>query len=75
MNKFIDSAIPREFALARVRRSFGVHPAVAIVGPRQCGKTTLARLFAQHEARIVFFDLERFADRRLLKNAESVLLD
>ena len=38
----------------RLRR----YPAVAIVGPRQCGKTTLARaLDGEH------FDLEQDADR------------
>ncbi|HBC71276.1 MAG TPA: hypothetical protein DCZ38_00635, partial [Coxiellaceae bacterium] len=26
--------------------AFAVHPIVAILGPRQCGKTTLARQYA-----------------------------
>ncbi len=71
----IKEAVPRKFLLSRIRHSFGVHPAVAIVGARQCGKTTLSKLFAHDEPHISFYDLERFADRRLLENAESVLLD
>jgi len=34
-------------------------PAVVLVGPRQCGKTTLARALPG----IAYFDLERDADR------------
>lgn len=35
------------------------HPVVAILGPRQVGKTTLARaISAQHEGPVEFFDLE-----------------
>jgi len=31
----------------RISELFEVHPVVAILGPRQCGKTTLARAYAQ----------------------------
>ena len=70
-----NSTLPREQAIARVSRSFQVHPAVAVVGPRQCGKTTLAKLFVHNETQVSFFDLERYTDRRLMDNAESILLD
>lgn len=33
-------------------------PVTALLGPRQCGKTTLARAFAQTHAPTAFFDLE-----------------
>lgn len=47
-------------------------PAVALLGPRQCGKTTLARMVAADTA-ATFFDLEREADRRRLANPEFTL--
>ncbi len=43
----------------RVSRRLERSPAVVLVGPRQCGKTTLARSLPG----IVYFDLERDADR------------
>lgn len=51
-----------------VRRS----AVTALLGPRQCGKTTLARSFAQGRP-ATFFDLELVADRRRLQNPELVL--
>jgi len=44
----------------------------ALLGPRQCGKTTLARRFAQGQD-AVFFDLESQPDRQRLQNPELVL--
>lgn len=41
-----------------IARRLGDYPAVALVGPRQCGKTTLARSFDG-----AYFDLEQEADR------------
>jgi hypothetical protein len=43
-------------------------PAVALLGPRQCGKTTLARALAQDRDRrgVRFFDLEHPADEAAL---------
>jgi predicted AAA+ superfamily ATPase len=47
-------------------------PITALLGPRQCGKTTLARLFgATREA--VYFDLESQPDLRRLQNPELML--
>jgi len=37
--------IQRNGYLERVRRALSRNPIVAIVGPRQCGKTTLAQQF------------------------------
>jgi hypothetical protein len=42
---------------AHLRRTLQQYPAVALVGPRQCGKTTLAKSFGGHH-----FDLEDEAD-------------
>lgn len=44
--------------LALLRRRLSAYPAVALVGPRQCGKTTLARSLGGR-----YFDLEDEADR------------
>jgi uncharacterized protein len=64
----ISRAKHRRSLLAALKRS----PVVALMGPRQCGKTTLARTFdvpASH-----YFDLERSADRAALAaGAESTL--
>lgn len=65
--------IDRKAALERVRQSFRVHPAVAIEGPRQCGKTTLAHAFVSKEKVYTFFDLEKPVDRRKLESPEQAL--
>ena len=52
-----------------VRRS----PVTALIGPRQCGKTTLARMFEASQRASVHFDLESQADRRRLQNPEMML--
>jgi predicted AAA+ superfamily ATPase len=38
--------VPRPRLLKRIEDGFGFNPAVLIQGPRQCGKTHLARQFA-----------------------------
>lgn len=54
----------------RIIESLAQFPAVAILGPRQVGKSTLARSVAQGA---VFLDLERPADTAKLQDAESYL--
>ena len=58
----------KELALLNLR--FKEAPVVALLGPRQCGKTTLARQFArEHRAQeIHFFDLENNLDLARLEN-------
>jgi uncharacterized protein len=65
--------INRSQTLARIRASYAVHPAVAIEGPRQCGKTTLARAFAADTPEVTFFDLESPADLQRLATPEHTL--
>ena len=65
--------IERPRAIRRVAESFRVHPAVAIVGPRQCGKSTLARMLAANEREVAFFDLEKAVDQRRLQSPEQAL--
>lgn len=51
--------VPRDEHLRHVRLLLGEFPVVALVGPRQVGKTTLARqLAATQEAPVAWFDLE-----------------
>lgn len=66
--------IDRPHALARIRGSYAVHPAVAIEGPRQCGKTTLAHAIAAEDTGPVsYFDLEDPADLQRLAIPEQAL--
>jgi predicted AAA+ superfamily ATPase len=55
-----------------VRLALRRSPVCAILGPRQCGKTTLARAFAQNTPS-VFFDLESPSDQTRLANPEVAL--
>src|SRR5690349_13131421 len=61
----------------RIARALEINPSVALVGPRQCGKTTLARLFLEHKGSayesVSYFDLERQEDLARLQNMELTL--
>lgn len=59
-------AIPRS-AQNSVLAALAQFPAVALVGPRQCGKTTLVRMLDPSPAP-VFFDLEDPRDRLILED-------
>ncbi len=49
-------------------------PVVGILGPRQVGKTTLAKMIAEtSQTKVVYLDLERLSDLRKLSNAELYL--
>jgi len=52
--------IDRQRYLQQINFQFDVHPVVAILGPRQCGKTTLARMYAERftNEKVTRFDLE-----------------
>jgi predicted AAA+ superfamily ATPase len=52
-----------------ISRYFSSHPVVVLLGPRQCGKTTLARMYLKKESvfsRENYFDLENPIDCRRL---------
>ena len=57
--------IERRALLGRVRRALRANAVVALYGPRQCGKTTLARGIA-HTRTTNYFDLEHPVDQRRL---------
>jgi len=57
--------VKRPDALGRISQAFRVHSVVALLGPRQCGKTTLAMMLAKGR-KSTYFDLENPADLRRL---------
>jgi predicted AAA+ superfamily ATPase len=64
--------VSRTELLATIQARLGESPIVAVLGPRQCGKTTVARWLAEsRKAR--FFDLEAPADRRALAEPMTAL--
>jgi uncharacterized protein len=45
-------------------------PITAILGPRQCGKSTLAKAFLQGNTRSLYLDLEKPSDLAKLRDPE-----
>ncbi len=62
----------------QIKERLGAYPAVALLGPRQCGKTTLAQAIGG-----IYFDLEQESDRlrldlewdNLVSGDELIILD
>lgn len=67
--------IERERELTNLEHKLSVTPIVAILGPRQCGKTTLAHQFAdkKRKGKVHFFDLENPVDLAKLENPTLAL--
>jgi len=66
--------IRRTRYLNQVRKASGRNPVVALLGPRQCGKTTLARQLIP-AAHPQYFDLEDPVIARLLEEPMTALRD
>ena len=66
-NSIFARLIPRQKSQVVCAR-LAQFPAVALFGPRQVGKTTLAELIAE-ERESVYLDLENVADREKLSDA------
>jgi len=64
--------IKRAFYLQQLEATVRRSPVTALLGPRQCGKTTLARIFGEGREAI-HFDLESQPDLRRLQNPELML--
>src|SRR5262249_287773 len=62
--------IQRTSYLELIDQHFQVHSVCALLGPRQVGKSTLARLYAQEKRNndVRFFDLENAFDLQRLEN-------
>lgn len=61
--------VPR-FLEPVVRRALTESPAVAILGPRQCGKSTLAKALLENRPDAVHLDLEKRSDAARLADPE-----
>lgn len=68
----IPSMIKRSSYLEQLSNCIKRSPVTALLGPRQCGKTTLARMFGKGKT-TTYFDLESQPDLRRLQNPELML--
>ena len=64
--------IPRDGAIERLADTLRAFPVAALLGPRQCGKTTLARAYAEREPSEIL-DLENPVDAQRLTAPLTVL--
>jgi len=64
--------IPRPGYESSLQRALGRNPVVALVGPRQCGKTTLARQILPPD-HLNYFDLEDPLVAGLMENSKTLL--
>lgn len=58
----------RPYYLNRIDAQFQVHSVCGVLGPRQVGKTTLAKQYAEKYKNVEFFDLENPIDLARLDN-------
>ena len=69
--------VPRHHLMSAVETALGRSPVAALLGPRQCGKTTLARRFTEARqeqfSQTSFFDLESPVDMGRLSNPQLAL--
>jgi predicted AAA+ superfamily ATPase len=54
-----------------LRENIGFFPATAILGPRQCGKSTLIKEFLKDREESIYLDLQLESDRLKLSNPEQ----
>ena len=57
----------------KIELCLGEAPVTVLLGARQTGKTTLARMIAAHRTPVHYFDLERAPDRAALATPEQTL--
>lgn len=66
--------IKRKKFLKQISQDFEIVPIVALLGPRQCGKTTLANQFASSlKENVYYFDLEDYTDLAKLTDPKLTL--
>ena len=64
--------IPRPDAINHIKDTFNIHSVAALLGPRQCGKTTLTRMISEREE-CTYFDLKNPVDVRRLSAPLTIL--
>jgi len=62
-------------AMDKLAKKAGWAPAVAILGPRQCGKTTLAKIYGEllSKKEFIYLDLESPTDKAKIVDTEAFL--
>lgn len=65
--------VPRQRLFEQIVLSLAESPVTALLGARQTGKTTLAKMIAEKHTSVKFFDLERAASREALSTPEMTL--
>ena len=55
----------------KIKGKLGNMPGVVILGPRQCGKSTLAKAIISEIGKAVYLDLERPSDVNKLRDPEA----
>ena len=65
----------RSFFYHQIDFQFKIHSVCGLLGPRQVGKTTLAKKYAQKYDKVHFFDLENPLDLARLENPMLTLMD
>ncbi len=65
--------LPRKIENA-VLAALNSNPIVALIGPRQCGKSTLAKHLLENNSNSIYLDLERPSDLQKLTDAEWFLI-
>jgi hypothetical protein len=64
--------IPRKIE-ENVLKALANNPVVALIGPRQCGKSTLVKHILENYLDIIYLDMERPSDLQKLDDAEWFL--
>ncbi|MDR2815902.1 MAG: AAA family ATPase [Proteiniphilum sp.] len=64
MHKLVDRNIE-----AFVTENLNIFPAVAVLGPRQCGKSTLVKMLYQNSETCLYLDLQNLDDLNKLRGA------
>lgn len=57
-----------------IKENLNLFPSVALLGPRQCGKSTLAKKLSEEYDKCLYLDLESTADLRKLEDPELYFL-
>lgn len=60
--------IERPVYIKKINKEYEVHPVCALLGPRQCGKTTLAKAYGQQYGNFHYFDCENDVHVARLEN-------